>query len=197
MGDATAGGGAKPEVQVIPPDPVANFVQDARNILKGTTAPDDTQQKDLIKSLLSLLAAAPAQQAEPGAPSQFGPAITEKIADNKTKPYWMDAMLTLTMVTLDVDGDALMTVARSIYIPFGMVLRVVLGCLRGVVYVRVVYMVMSLTILLDWARMTGCFPRIYETFASYINTILSPFFYSYLGYTHTLGPLPLRLLPTP
>ena len=88
MGDVTAGGGTKPEVQAPPivPDPIAGFVKDARAILQGSTAPDDTQQKDLIKSLMALLAAAPAQQTAPGAESSFGPVAASKTG-NKTTPH--------------------------------------------------------------------------------------------------------------
>ena len=74
---------------------------------------------------------------------------------------------------------------------YGMVLRVVMG------FLCVVYMMIPLTILLDWARMTSCYPRICEISAYCTSTTLSPFSYSYLACTRTLGPLPLRPLPTP
>ena len=50
-------------------DPLVGVVSHARTVLQTTQEPGETQQKDLIKSLLELLAASPAQQ---GASSNNG-----------------------------------------------------------------------------------------------------------------------------
>ena len=85
MGDT----GIKPETatEVITPDPIAGFVRDARSILNGAAEPDENQQKVLMKSLMMLLAAAPAQQAEQiGEKNNFGPATADKV-NAKKAPY--------------------------------------------------------------------------------------------------------------
>ena len=98
----------------------------------------------------------------------------------------------MTYFMLIFDVDAALIYVISLYIPFGLlVMMMLLG------YVRVVIMGMSLTIFWGWACMTSFCPYIYEIFASYFNTTPSPPFCFYQDCILTLDLLPLRLTPTP
>ena len=69
----------------IAPDPLTGFVANARTILQGSQAPSEEQQKDLMQSLISLLAASPAQQAASTIPPATAAAQGQPGSDQENK----------------------------------------------------------------------------------------------------------------
>ena len=67
------------------PDPFTDFVTSAKSILQGSEQPNAAQQKDLMKSLMDLLAASPATGSEQA--GSTGPVPPEKTTPARDKPY--------------------------------------------------------------------------------------------------------------